>query len=165
MLLELLVLALLAAVLTAPIAARALAVRKRRVGQARARARRRAERRELRDPGRERRAEQRARELLRSCVNDEEWSMYRDLGFIRVYGRLAVDGPGGLAPQRRRRREPRFGGDASPGPSAAGHAADGRRGGSEHEDGQPPYAYLIYPHKPIVAYVPATGRLLSEYCV
>src|SRR5439155_23459630 len=27
------------------------------------------------------------------------------------------------------------------------------------------YAYLIYPHKPIVAYVPATGRLLSEYCV
>ena len=29
----------------------------------------------------------------------------------------------------------------------------------------PPYAYLIYPHKPIVAYVPRTGRLLSEYCV
>ena len=28
-----------------------------------------------------------------------------------------------------------------------------------------PYAYLIYPHKPIVAYVPKTGRLLSEYCV
>ena len=27
------------------------------------------------------------------------------------------------------------------------------------------YAYLIYPHKPIVAYVPRTGRLLSEYCV
>src|SRR4051812_47590631 len=44
------------------------------------------------DPGRERRAEQRARQLLRSCVNDEEWAMYRDLGFIRVGGRLA-DGP------------------------------------------------------------------------
>ena len=40
----------------------------------------------LADPGRERRAEQRARELLRSCVNDEEWAMYRDLGFIRVRG-------------------------------------------------------------------------------
>src|ERR1700746_1818852 len=41
------------------------------------------------DPGRERRAEQRARALLRSCVNDEEWSMYRDLGFIRVWGGMA----------------------------------------------------------------------------
>src|ERR1700749_3264402 len=38
------------------------------------------------DPGRERRAEQRGRALLRSCVNDEEWGMYRDLGFIRVGG-------------------------------------------------------------------------------
>ena len=28
-----------------------------------------------------------------------------------------------------------------------------------------PYAYLIYPHKPIVAYVPQTRRLLNEYCV
>ena len=27
------------------------------------------------------------------------------------------------------------------------------------------YAYLIYPHKPIVAYVPQTGALLNEYCV
>ena len=44
------------------------------------------------DPGRERRAEQRARELLRSCVNEEEWAMYRDLGFIRVWGEQA-DGP------------------------------------------------------------------------
>src|SRR4051794_10930960 len=34
------------------------------------------------DPGRERRAEQRARELLRTCVNEEEWEMYRDLGFL-----------------------------------------------------------------------------------
>ena len=29
----------------------------------------------------------------------------------------------------------------------------------------PAYAYLVYPHKPIVAYVPASGQLLSEYCV
>ena len=135
MLLELLVLALLAAALAAPIAVRAITVRKRRLGQARARARRRA--------GRERRAEQRARELLRSCVNDEEWAMYRDLGFIRVYGGLAVEGPGRLTAQLRRRRDPR----------------------SRPDSAQPAYAYLIYPHKPIVAYVPATGRLLSEYCV
>jgi hypothetical protein len=38
------------------------------------------------DPGRERRAEQRARELLKSCVYDEEWGMYRDLGLLRVWG-------------------------------------------------------------------------------
>src|ERR1700755_3140058 len=44
------------------------------------------------DPGRERRAEARGRALLRSCVNEEEWAMYRDLGFIRVWGTLA-DGP------------------------------------------------------------------------
>ena len=31
--------------------------------------------------------------------------------------------------------------------------------------GRPAYAYLIYPHKPLVAYVPSSGRLLSEYCV
>ena len=79
------------------------------------------------DPGRERRAEQRARELLRSCVNEEEWAMYRDLGFIRVAGRFA------------------------------------RRVTDRADD--PSYAYLVYPHKPIVAYVPATGQLLSEYCV
>jgi hypothetical protein len=80
------------------------------------------------DPGRERRAEQRARQLLRSCVNDVEWAMYRDLGFIRVDGHRLPDSPGG-------------------------------------EDAPAPYAYLIYPHKPIVAYVPESGRLLSEYCV
>jgi hypothetical protein len=79
------------------------------------------------DPGRELRAEQRARALLRSCVEEEEWGMYRDLGFIRVWGSLA-EGP--------------------------------------HSDGSgAPYAYLVYPHKPIVAYVPQTHRLLSEYCV
>jgi hypothetical protein len=70
------------------------------------------------DPGRERRAEQTARDLLRSCVSEEEWAMYRELGFLRVWG------------------------------------CSGTR-----------YAYLIYPHKPIVAYVPATGELLSEYCI
>jgi hypothetical protein len=81
------------------------------------------------DPGREHRAEQRARRLLRSCVNDEEWSMYRDLGFIRVWGREA-HGPGG------------------------------------HEDvAGVAYAYLVYPHRPIVAFLPQTGRLLNEYCV
>jgi hypothetical protein len=79
------------------------------------------------DPGRERRAEQRARALLRSCVNEEEWAMYRDLGFIRVWGAQA-DGPG------------------PPGSGA-------------------PYAYLIYPHRPILAYLPQTHRLLGEYCV
>jgi len=83
------------------------------------------------DPGRERRAEQRARVLLRSCVNDEEWDMYRELGFLRVWGELG-DGPrtAGVAPL-----------------SGA------------------PYAYLIYPHKPIVAYLPQTSTLLNEYCV
>jgi hypothetical protein len=77
------------------------------------------------DPGRERRAEQRARSLLRSCVSDRDWAMYRDLGFLRVWGGLGDHGRGA---------------DAS-------------------------YAYLIYPHKPIVAYVPDTGELLNEYCV
>jgi hypothetical protein len=81
------------------------------------------------DPGRERRAEQRARSLLQSCVNDEEWSMYRDLGFIRVWGTQA-DGPD----------------------------EEGGTGGA-------PYAYLIYPHRPIVAYLAQTHRLLNEYCV
>jgi hypothetical protein len=81
------------------------------------------------DPGRERRAEQKARALLRSCVNDEEWSMYRDLGFIRVWGNH-------------------------------GQTPDAQGPGSEA-----PYAYLVYPHRPIIAYVPQTHRLLSEYCV
>jgi hypothetical protein len=81
------------------------------------------------DPGRERRAEARARSLLRSCVNEEEWAMYRDLGFIRVWGDRA-DGPV----------------DAD----STGGAA---------------YAYLIYPHRAIVAYLAQTHRLLNEYCV
>jgi hypothetical protein len=77
------------------------------------------------DPGRERRAELRARALLRSCVDSYDWEIYRDLGFLRVWGRL---------------------------------------GERERAEGAP-YAYLIYPHKPVVAYVPATGELLNEYCV
>jgi hypothetical protein len=81
------------------------------------------------DPGRERRAEARARMLLKSCVNDEEWAMYRDLGFIRVWG---------------------------------GHA---RRPGEPTTAAGPAYAYLIYPHKPVLAYLPQTGRLLNEYCI
>ena len=84
------------------------------------------------DPGRERRAEQRACELLRSCVNEEEWAMYRDLGFLRVWGGQA-SGPAATHPSR--------------------------------DLGGVPYAYLIYPHKPIVAYLPQTGQLLNEYCV
>jgi hypothetical protein len=77
------------------------------------------------DPGRERRAEQRARALLRSCIDERDWAMYRDLGFLRVWGGLGERGRG--------------------------------------EDAT--YAYLIYPHKPIVAYLPQTGALLNEYCV
>jgi hypothetical protein len=73
------------------------------------------------DPGRERRAELRARALLRSCVEEHDWAMYRDLGFLRVWG-----SPGTLGAR---------------------------------------YAYLIYPHRPIVAYLPHTDTLLSEYCV
>lgn len=82
------------------------------------------------DPGRERRAEQRARELLKSCVNDEEWGMYRDLGFIRVWG--GQEGRGGSLGRRLQGLD---------------------------------YAYLIYPHKPIVAYLTQTNELLNEYCV
>jgi hypothetical protein len=123
-LLALLALALVAVVLALP----SLAALWKSRGEARAERRRsrRRERFELHDPGRDRRAEQRARELLRSCVNDEEWAMYRDLGFIRVAGRLGQPDPA---------------------------------------TGEPAYAYLVYPHKPIVAYVPKSRRLLSEYCV
>jgi len=125
MLLALLALALVAVTLAAPLVVREIARRRE--------LRRAARTRDgldlpLYDPGRERRAEQRARELLRSCVNAEEWAMYRDLGFIRVSGKHA------------RRDADRAG-----------------RG--------PAYAYLIYAHKPIVAYVPQSGQLLSEYCV
>jgi len=55
--------------------------------------------------------------------------MYRDLGFIRVWG-SQTDGPD--------------------------------RGGGT---GGAAYAYLIYPHRAIVAYLAQTHRLLNEYCV
>jgi hypothetical protein len=100
----------------------------RRVEARRARRERRAAGAAPYDPGRERRAEQRARELLKSCVNEEEWGMYRDLGFLRVWG-------GQSRPQGARELQ----------------GVD--------------YAYLVYPHKPIVAYLPQTGQLLNEYCV
>ncbi|MFL5911501.1 MAG: hypothetical protein ACJ768_13110 [Gaiellaceae bacterium] len=136
MLLALLVLAIAAVALAAPTAIRVTGSWVEGRAVRRERAIRRARRREVRDPGRERRAEQRARELLRSCVNEEEWAMYRDLGFIRVYGRM---------PTRRFRDMPETDDASSVKP--------------------PAYGYLIYPHKPIVAYVPRSGRLLSEYCV
>ena len=55
--------------------------------------------------------------------------MYRDLGFIRVWG------------------------------SQNGGTAESARAAGA------PYAYVIYPHRPIVAYLAQTRRLLSEYCV
>lgn len=90
---------------------------------ARRRVRRRRTQPELRfDPGVERRAERKARALLRSIVDAEDWEMYRDLGFVRVVGRMSEAGAGS-------------------------------------------YCYLIYPHRPIVAYLPGSNSLLSEYCV
>ena len=99
----------------------AMHARRRRAEQRAGRAPRRAQRI---DPGTERRAERRARALLRSIVNRDEWEMYRDLGFIRVIGRNALD-----------------------------------------ESGTGAYCYLIYPHKPIVAYLAGSNSLMSEYCV
>jgi len=122
MLLALLVLLLVAIALSAPTALHAWRERRLRTGGGR----RSSAVHERLDPGRERRAEQRARELLRSCVSEHDWGIYRDLGFIRVAGRRGS-------------------------PSAGVEAPD--------------YAYLVYPHKPIVAYVPSSGRVLNEYCV
>jgi hypothetical protein len=62
--------------------------------------------------------------------------MYRDLGFIRVWGAQAM----------------------LPDTTVREAAGAGAAGGA-------PYAYLLYPHKPVVAFLPQTGRLLSEYCV
>ncbi len=33
-----------------------------------------------------REAERQARELLRTCLSSDDWEMYRDLGFVRVWG-------------------------------------------------------------------------------
>jgi hypothetical protein len=49
----------------------------------------------LDDPGRELRAEARARELLRSCVGEEDWAMYRELGFVRVWSERQASPHGG----------------------------------------------------------------------
>jgi hypothetical protein len=182
-LLAVLVLVLVAAVLIVPTL---VEVARTRAGVFRARrdARRRRRGIEPRDPGRERRAEQRARELLRSCVNGEEWAMYRDLGFIRVLPRssgthaISADLEIGTA----RDPEPGEGPPLEPGPSRLradppeerraprrGEPIDQREGDDRRTGrrrrGDPSYAYLIYPHKPIVAFVPETSRLLSEYCV
>jgi hypothetical protein len=127
MLLALLALALIAVVLATPMIVRETGRRQARRRAVRAAAREGLDL-PLYDPGRERRAEQRARELLRSCVNAEEWAMYRDLGFIRVGGKHT-------------RRD------------------------ADRSTVEPAYAYLIYAHKPIVAFVPGSGQLLSEYCV
>ncbi len=105
------------------------------------------------DPGRERRAEQRARALLASCIDEDDWAMYRDLGFLRVWGGM---GDRGRA-------------DGSAAESGHDRTAAGLAPGAGVRSGGPAagasYAYLIYPHKPIVAYLPQTGALLNEYCV
>jgi hypothetical protein len=90
MILALLVSALVAATLLADVLQARLADLWRRV-----RAGRRVVPEVLPDPGRERRAEQTARELLRSCVGEEEWDMYRSLGFIRVWSAGAGLGSSG----------------------------------------------------------------------
>jgi hypothetical protein len=118
------------------------------------RERRRVARETIYDPGRERRAEQRARELLRSCVNEEEWAMYRDLGFLRVWSPSSWSSPWPRADRVDRAvdAESAQGEDTPTEPRA--HTREGA-----------PYAYLLYPHRPIVAYIPQTGALLNEYCV
>lgn len=65
--------------------------------------------------------------------------MYRDLGFIRVWGGQGLGERGALP------------------------VGYGRRASQDGRDRH--YAYLVYPHKPVVAYVPETRQLLSEYCV
>jgi hypothetical protein len=155
------------------------------------------------DPGRDRRAEARARLLLKSCVNDEEWGMYRDLGFIRVWsieaGRparaaaadgpsvgaddrsfaaadgpsLAMDDPSAAEDATDAEEVERWPGDDDDSPArslprrwrAMRHRSERRRSERLRLRADAPYAYLVYPHKPIVAFVPQTGRLLSEHCV
>jgi hypothetical protein len=158
MLLALLALALLAAALALPALLDALRSRR-----ARGRRRRRRPKREaLRDPGRERRAEQRARELLRSCINDGEWAMYRDLGFIRIFGRGGVRtrAEGGRAAGATPTTTTGAAEEVSSRPGAVEPPRAADATSAEHR-----YAYLIYPHKPILAFEPSTRRLLSEYCV
>ena len=226
MLLALLTLSLIALALALPIAVREL---RRRVDARPPRADRPVAgplELGLYDPGRERRAEARARELLRSCVNDEEWAMYRDLGFLRVGGKHArresdQRGAGGAGVRTADQGGPsargtvendagqsgieeggdgtssgtgrfrggsggesgtgrfrggsgdesgtgrfRSGAGGASGAGGGGGTRAGGRGGSGGDSGgDAAYAYLVYPHKPIVAYVPESGQLLSEYCV
>ena len=88
--------------------------------------------------------------------------MYRDLGFLRVYGRSEGRAPSLEDGTARADDTPHRGGtrraDGTP------RAGGGGRSRPEHP-GERTYAYLIYPHKPIVAYVCRSRRLLSEYCV
>jgi hypothetical protein len=88
--------------------------------------------------------------------------MYRDLGFLRAWGGLAGRAPSSEPPVRGTEKgertwpEPR----SQAGDAVAAAGPDARRPARPAS-----YAYLIYPHRPIVAYVPQTGALLSEYCV
>jgi hypothetical protein len=90
---------------------------------------------------------------------------------------------------RRRRRRPSVRRPASPDPGAERRAERRARsllrsivnpeewemyrdlgfirvlGGQSPTGGAPGYGYLIYPHKPIVAYLVRSNSLLSEYCV
>ncbi len=118
------------------------------------------------DPGRERRAEQRARRLLRSCVNEEEWDMYRELGFLRVWGSDVVPGSDGIPAVSDGVLAASGGAPAaSDRVLAASDRAPAASGGAPAASDRAAAAYLIYPHLPIVAYLPQTGALLSEYCV
>ncbi len=88
--------------------------------------------------------------------------MYRDLGFIRVNGRTRRDfGPDDeFSTGRHDQRSP----DRATPPAALERPENPTRSSGARAPGAS-YAYLIYPHKPIVAYVTGTRRLLSEYCV
>ena len=77
--------------------------------------------------------------------------MYRDLGFLRVWSPSSWSSPW----------------------QGADRAMDAQSAQGEETPTEPrphtregaPYAYLLYPHRPIVAYIPQTGALLNEYCV
>jgi hypothetical protein len=115
------------------------------------------------DPGRERRAELRARALLRSCIEDHDWAMYRDLGFLRVWGSL---GESARVEEPLIKTDP-VGTDAGKQTAAVTSPRTGAdsAGAAVRPTALAPYAYLIYPHRPIIAYLPETGVLLNEYCV
>ena len=87
--------------------------------------------------------------------------MYRDLGFVRVFGRGLPSGGGETEPPR-----------VIEGPQTGATLAGGRpytpdqpSSPEKPRAGAPRYAYLVYPHKPILAYELESRRLLSEYCV